>query len=443
MPIAAVPDYLLKQDLSQASPGLRFGLYLPIWTNRADQEREINERASKRSREGQELSQYLQQEGMDHAIDAWLRRRPNPLPALWEKNDHGAQTAWTATAKFNRQDLMLMSALTARQAALAAPLAANGQLLRIAARSVAPFTTGLGNEHPLENGFAFLNPYGLPYLPASGVKGVVRQAARELASGQWGDPGGWDDAGRYALHIGKRNLTLSLADVLFGRQTEDRDTEHLRGALRFWDVIPGRIAGDRLLVEVMTPHQTHYYQKGENPHESGSPNPISFLTVPPGSDFAFHVECDRAFLARHAPDLVQDDTWQNLLRAAFAHAFAWLGFGAKTAVGYGAMSDPEQASASANRGASGDATAAPPQTRETVRQTWSGVTLKLNAGNGEVSVTGQQGQVARVNNPDAERLRATLTPEQQTRLKGKKELKGCAVTVEKTGNAWRIVAMMP
>src|SRR5690625_7299883 len=63
--------------------------------------------------------------------------------------------------------------------------AANG--LQLDAITTAPFATGLGNEHPTENGFAFLNPYGLPYLPASGVKGVLRQAARELASGDWGE----------------------------------------------------------------------------------------------------------------------------------------------------------------------------------------------------------------------------------------------------------------
>ena len=35
--------------------------------------------------------------------------------------------------------------------------------------------------------------------------------------------------------------------------------------------------GDRLQVDVMTPHQTHYYAEGESPHDSGQPNPI----VPP------------------------------------------------------------------------------------------------------------------------------------------------------------------
>ena len=50
-------------------------------------------------------------------------------------------------------------------------------------------------------------------------------------------------------------------------------------------------------------------------------------------------------LRRLAPDLAEADRWQALLRAAFEHAFAWLGFGAKTAVGYGAMQRDKAAEA--------------------------------------------------------------------------------------------------
>jgi|GEM_PF-2254702 len=52
MSIAAVPSYL-GQDFKGASPGMRFGLLLPIWTNRQDQEAEIKKRASAKSKQGQ------------------------------------------------------------------------------------------------------------------------------------------------------------------------------------------------------------------------------------------------------------------------------------------------------------------------------------------------------------------------------------------------------
>lgn len=292
MAIAAVPGYL-GDDYSTAAPGHRFGMYLKLW-------------------------------GVDHTSGA----------LTWETRDYREEVrnnqtrrmpyetkgaALKEALKLTNADKLSMKALADRQTALATVLAASGQLLRLEAKAVAPFSTGLGNEHPLENGFAFLNPYGLPYLPGSGVKGVLRQAARELASGDWGGTQGWDE----------RSIT-----ALFGREGDDTDHQH--GALSFWDVIP-QLAGDSLKVEVMTPHQTHYYQNGATPHESGSPNPINFLAVPPESGFAFHVQCNRPFLQRVAHDLVENNRWQKLIRSALEHAFEWLGFGAKTAVGYGAM----------------------------------------------------------------------------------------------------------
>ena len=274
MAIAAVPDYLGK-DFSQASPGLRFGMFLPVW-------------------------------------------EPGFAAKTKDKTD-----AWKSIKCLTPGDLKLMAALGQRQADLAAPLATNGRLLALDALAVAPFTTGLGHAHPMENGFAFLNPYGLPYLPGSGVKGVLRQAARELAGPDWGEDGGW---------------TKTDIEALFGRAGRDGETDLQRGALMFWDVIP-QIEGDALQVEVMTPHQSHYHQNGATPHESGQPIPINFLTVPPQSKFVFHVQCDLPFLERLAPALARDGQWQRLISAAATHAFQWLGFGAKTAVGYGAMQE--------------------------------------------------------------------------------------------------------
>lgn len=147
---------------------------------------------------------------------------------------------------------------------------------------------------------------------------------------------------------------LAALDALFGRESADGGTDHLRGALSFWDVIP-QIKGDSLMVEIMTPHQSHYYQQkpaagSTSPHDSGQPNPISYLTVPPGSGFTFHVVCDLAHLEWIAPDLAREGRWKTLVTAAFKQAFAWCGFGAKTAVGYGAMQeDPAVAAERARR----------------------------------------------------------------------------------------------
>jgi CRISPR-associated protein Cmr6 len=304
MAIAAVPGYL-GQDHSQASPGLRFGMYLPLWG--------VDSRTGQPSWTTHDLNE----------------RTSGPRQELREFKDENKSAALKRALKLGSRDLALMRAVADRQSAAAAAQAAAGHLLRLDALCIAPFTTGLGNEHPLENGFAFLNPYGLPYLPGSGVKGVLRQAAHELHNGDWGDSKGW---------------TQDAITYLFGLKSDDGDKNHQRGALSFWDVLP-QLPGDSLQVEVMTPHQSHYYQQRSDaksggsatPHDSGQPNPIHFVTVPPRSRFAFHVRCDVPLLARHAKDLAEGGRWQVLLRGAFEHAFAWLGFGAKTAVGYGMM----------------------------------------------------------------------------------------------------------
>ena len=286
MGYVAAPAYL-GDEFRMAAPGHRFNLYLPLWTR-----------------------------------DQWTREPDRQAEKDGNPPATGKGPTLRTVVKLGDAFAAMNRMLCARQASLAAQDTVPDRTLSVEAIAVAPFTTGLGNEHPLENGFAFLNPYGLPYLPGSGVKGVLRKAAQELACGDWGDTHGWTDAA---------------IDALFGRGSGSGDGDtFLRGALEFWDVIP-QIEGDALQVEVMTPHMTHYLQNGGTPHESGQPNPINFLTVPPGSRFVFHVRCDLPFLERLVPESARDGRWQGLLNAAMAHAFQWLGFGAKTAVGYGAM----------------------------------------------------------------------------------------------------------
>ncbi|UZR29631.1 type III-B CRISPR module RAMP protein Cmr6 [Methylococcus mesophilus] len=391
MSIAAVPTYL-GNDFQDASPGMRFGMYLTLW------------------------------EGA-----AWSKTRDKPLDGVKRLGDNDKKT---------------MQALIARQERCFDAVASSESTLRLEAQSIAPFTTGLGNEHPLENGFAFLNPYGLPYLPGSGVKGVLRQAARELASGEWGETHGWDEEHPHpkSLSQGERDLAerecLSVVDILFGLESKNGDTEHLRGALSFWDVIP-RIKGDSLMVEIMTPHQKHYYQDGQSPHDSGQPTPISFLTVPPGSGFTFHVQCDPAHLKRLSPKLAIDGQWQKLIEAAFEHAFQWLGFGAKTAVGYGAMrSDKQrqaQEAAAAERAEQLKEIARKQEEERQAEQAvpWPGARIKFNRNNGTLSVE-KDGKSASALAPQGKELLETLPSEIQKKVLANQFIKVTAYVCEKT-----------
>ena len=397
MPIAAVPQYLgtdLKTDFKDASPGMRFGMYLPLW-------------------------------GIDSRSKAtlWTTHDINYRVAGQDKKerafkDENKVIALKAAQELTQRDKDQFAALlTRQQTAFASILPADA--LSLQAQSTSPFTTGLGNAHPLENGFAFLNPYGLPYLPGSGVKGVLRQAARELASGEWGGRHGWSEAKTLETTIGKTGIHISALDALFGLESQDGDKQHLRGALTFWDVIP-QIKGNNLSVEIMTPHQGHYYQKNENPHDSGSPIPISFLTIPPGSGFTFFITCNTALLARHAPALAKNESWKSLLQAACQHAFEWLGFGAKTAVGYGAMRHGHT------------------QTVVQNQCTWDNVTLNWDAGRGQLSVT-HQGKSAF----SKDRALYSKLPESiQAKLKKVKKYAPCGIQVQQLGNQYIIIEII-
>jgi CRISPR-associated protein Cmr6 len=258
------------------------------------------------------------------------------------------------------------------------------------ATAAAPFTTGLGIEHPLENGFAFLDPYGLPYLPGSGVKGVVRRAAEELALFEaeahgWSIPAVWwlfgfDATSAFLAGDGKgdpkviaeereawRNAYRQHLERLDGegkrlldafcRAASPRGKEgaeqvlaalrgeggrellnhlHLRGALEFWDVIPEPADG-KLRVDIMNPHYNHYYQEGKAPGDWGSPVPIYFLTLPPGSTFTFVVRFRPPVQWPEEVRASLEPRWRGLVEAALHFAWEWQGFGAKTAVGYGRM----------------------------------------------------------------------------------------------------------
>ena len=363
MPIAAVPEYL-GNDFCSASPALRFGMYLKLWGVDSRSKRNL---------------------WTTHDVNYRETGRDRQERRFKDDNKTSALDAATRLSEIDRKSI---AAHVQRQRAIF-DAAAGADGLELMAKSVAPFTTGLGNEHPLENGFAFLNPYGLPYLPGSGVKGVVRRSAEELAHSDFFQGGsGWTLPAIWHLFgfepwltsasrksdtewdkwiggfpVDKEKIAAYLDAVLDENSAAHKKLKccirkydepmcalralleerqlHVRGALEFWDAVP-QIKGNRLAVEIMTPHQSHYYQSkahagSTSPHDSGKPTPISFLTVPPGSDFFFHVRCDHRRLARCAPELAADDRWRTLLKAAFEHAFEWLGFGAKTAIGYGTM----------------------------------------------------------------------------------------------------------
>lgn len=419
MPVAALPAYL-GQDFKDASPGMRFGMYLKLWG--------VNTRSNSLL-------------WKTHDLTYEVRGANQQERELKEENK---TTALGAATSLTPRDRKILTSLLDRQRASFSSSSSESARLSFDAIAIAPFTTGLGNEHSLENGFAFLNPYGLPYLPGSGVKGVLRQSARELASGEWGDTRGWTAEKIHLIGHGRDAINFSAIDALFGMESVSGGNEHLRGALTFWDVIP-QIKGDALAVDIMTPHQSHYYQQehdrkagdSTSPHDSGQPNPISFLTVPAGSGFSFHVTCDLAHLENLAPDLAANERWKMVLTAAFEHAFQWLGFGAKTAVGYGAMLSAAQRERElAQARARQEQEAARQREAEQERQAasaqpWPGAQIKFNRANGALTVT-KDGKQAVATAPKGKDLLDSLPQEVRRKIETNQFVRVTAFVAEST-----------
>lgn len=400
----------------------------------------------------------------------------------WGIDDTGKKDGLKETLKLDKATIKMLQALRLRQASQALSLA--NPPWRIGAISEAPFMTGIGMEHPLENGFAFLNPYGLPYLPGSGVKGVLRRAAEELALDKVAE-GGWDliavwwlfgfDAssiyltGRaiaplkkaaescretYRQQIDKLvtspNLAPFVEAVLSGREKlaylaqpkrflEElitnralRERIHLRGALCFWDVVP-EPGGDQLGMDILTPHYGDYYQGKSAPNDCGQPIPNQFLVLPAGSHFLFHVQCNASCL----PNSLAEN-WREFLETAFEQAFDWLGFGAKTAVGYGQMRRNEPAlERTIDSHAGKDLRVVPPTpaiTAETLL--WESALLIWAPGNATLTVVGEDGKKATAKlGGDRSLVPAAL----HKSLFDKKKATPAKVTLKKEGNLFEIV----
>jgi CRISPR-associated protein Cmr6 len=200
-----------------------------------------------------------------------------------------AKQAWIATVAGDHSigDAKLLDEAAMRTAHLTT--AAGGQLCVMTTES--RFVTGLGRSHPVENGFAWHPTLGVPYLPGSSIKGLVRAWAATV-----GDPG--------------------ISD-LFG----PTGLPHKIGDLIFLDALP--LAQVRLEIDIITPHYANW-DADDPPGDWRSPVPVPFLAVPANAAFLFAV-LSRQRATRHVERAL---TW---LHDAARDA----GAGAKTAVGYG------------------------------------------------------------------------------------------------------------
>jgi len=202
------------------------------------------------------------------------------------------------------------------------------KIINYQAELKSPLITGIGQTHPNKVGMVFDHTMGIPYVPASSVKGIVRFAHMlELIKSD--NIKEYKESDKDGEYIVESDLKTLIPAIFGGDADEEKEgkkkIKKLKGKVIFLDAYPAKVP--YLHVDITNPHYGDYYndEKGEiPPADYLAPNPIKFLTVKKGTVFTF-----RALVSKDSVFLLQP------VKTAFENALKDEGVGAKTAVGYG------------------------------------------------------------------------------------------------------------
>lgn len=201
----------------------------------------------------------------------------------------------------------------------------NGEVLQFRMQLSSALISGLGSGHPHETGLVLDRNTGVPYLPASSIKGVMRLAyALELAER---DPSVVEPDQRdpKQLVVPDKHLRKYFGDTESGEGM-------VRGQVVFLDAFPEK--AECLQLDIMNPHYSGYYHGDTPPVENKNPLPVKFISVKPGTVFVFRLMVDPLLSRKYVDNNFAAED-RAVLSAVFERACTQLGFGAKTAAGYG------------------------------------------------------------------------------------------------------------
>ena len=190
---------------------------------------------------------------------------------------------------------------------------------------------GLGNDSVYETSMTLHHIYGIPYIPGSAIKGVVRSY---IITEKFGKD---DEEEMDFKNAEKRALKDQGFCDIFGCPKDSFYNQSMQGKIIFFDAFPQ--SKPNIEPDVMNPHYEPYYSDSSGkipPADYHNPVPIPFLTVG-GTEFEFIIGVNEK---NNNP--MQQDKFSGELPLTMAHK--WMkkalnehGVGAKTAVGYGYM----------------------------------------------------------------------------------------------------------
>ncbi len=171
---------------------------------------------------------------------------------------------------------------------------------------------GLGSGSVLETSIKLHHIYGVPYIPASAIKGVLR-AYRIWELADW-DKDKFKEIEK-RIDENKPNSDKEKKIIkIFGNQQQ-------KGKLIILDAYPTDFEG--FDIDIMNPHFPDYYDKDKAPADWQNPNPITFLVIPKGTTFKFFFK--------------NVNVYDGYLEKNLKEAFENIGIGGKTSLGYGIL----------------------------------------------------------------------------------------------------------
>ena len=253
------------------------------------------------------------------------------------------------------------------------------QIRTVVAELESSLIIGLGNEHPSEKGFLFEWNMGIPYIPASSIKGVVRLAAavnglNDLAQADADE----NEINKYVKRLEKDDNIPENFKELFGA---GGDTGAAKGKVIFLDAYPATMP--KLQSEIMNCHYPDYLNKGQRgPTEDQSPNPQKYWAVQKQDRSGNPLMFVFRMLLSH--EIAADSNLRSTLEKAFESAITEHGLGAKTAVGHGRF-NPINVSGDAGSPSTAPGVSAPQL------ETWEKARLVYDPGRKEITATDNSG----------------------------------------------------
>jgi CRISPR-associated protein Cmr6 len=213
----------------------------------------------------------------------------------------------------------------ARRQQMAAEMLCDGaaNMVSFKAKPEWKMALGLGNESVYEISITLHHVYGFPYIPASGIKGVVRSYVIE----------------KYFGNQEKKAIADPCFCDVFGcpedlEKSPSFYKEAREGKAIFFDAFP--IGPPVVEPDIMNPHYGDYYSSSVNdvkaPVDTQNPVPIHFLTV---SQVAFQFHAGYKGTDVELTGGFYRGNLKSFLQTHLEEALTQHGLGAKTAVGYG------------------------------------------------------------------------------------------------------------